>query len=182
MSSNPTAAVYRLLESETLWQTCRRVRGLLDAVGIDHAVCGGVAVCLHGYQRNTTDLDLVIDAVNQAATRQALSSAGFEWQVDTAKFQSPGGCPIRFQITVQTAGRGSGVSIPAPRGRDNVEDGDELCVVRLSQLIEMKLASGQANPRQFHKDFADVVELIVIRHLDGSFAARLHPSVRQAFR
>jgi UPF0042 nucleotide-binding protein len=28
---------------------------------IPHSVCGGVAVCLHGYQRNTTDVDLIIE-------------------------------------------------------------------------------------------------------------------------
>jgi hypothetical protein len=33
-----------------------------------------------------------------------------------------------------------------------------------------------------HKDFADVVELIVIRNLDGSFARFLHKSVRSTFR
>ncbi len=45
-----------------------------------------------------------------------------------------------------------------------------LSVVRLSRLIEMKIACGMSNLRRTHKDFADVVELISIRRLDGSFA------------
>jgi len=36
--------------------------------------------------------------------------------------------------------------------------------------------------RRTHKDFADVVELIAIHRLDGSFAQSLHKSVRKEFR
>ncbi|MFN6139536.1 MAG: hypothetical protein ACK480_13690 [Planctomycetota bacterium] len=50
-----------------------------------------------------------------------------------------------------------------------------------SRLIEMKLASGLGSMRRTHKDFADVVELIAIRRLDGSFAKYLHPSLRPTF-
>ncbi|MFY8072551.1 MAG: hypothetical protein ACOVNQ_12740 [Pirellula sp.] len=45
----------------------------------------------------------------------------------------------------------------------------------------MKLASGLGSMRRTHKDFADVVELIAIRRLDGSFAKYLHPSLRPTF-
>ena len=41
----------------------------------------------------------------------------------------------------------------------------------------MKIACGMSNVRRTHKDFADVVELIAIRHLDGSFARFLHKSL-----
>ncbi len=182
MMTNPTAAVYRLLENETLWQTSRRVRSLLDDAGIDHAVCGGVAVCLHGYRRNTTDLDLIIRSEDQTNVRRTLLAGGLQWQADTAEFIAAGGCPVQFLIAGQSAGKGSGVPIPLPAGRDNVEDRDELRVVRLSRLIEMKLASGSSNPRRIHRDFADVVELIDIRNLDATFATLLHRSVRDAFR
>jgi hypothetical protein len=33
-----------------------------------------------------------------------------------------------------------------------------------------------------HRDFADVVELIVVHGLDGSYARHLHKAVRPAFR
>jgi len=57
-----------------------------------------------------------------------------------------------------------------------------LSVVRLSRLIEIKIACGTSNLRRTHKDFADVVELIAIRKLDGSFARFLHKSLRPTFR
>ncbi len=33
---------------------------LLDATGIDYALCGGIAVALHGYPRFTKDIDLLV--------------------------------------------------------------------------------------------------------------------------
>jgi hypothetical protein len=53
-----------------------------------------------------------------------------------------------------------------------------LSVLTLAALIQSKLACGLGNLRRTHKDFADVVELIAIHQLDGSFARHLHESVR----
>ncbi|SMP80067.1 hypothetical protein SAMN06265222_1433, partial [Neorhodopirellula lusitana] len=64
----------------------------------------------------------------------------------------------------------------------NIEQIEGLLVVRLTRLIEMKIACGMSNLRRTHKDFADVVELIVVRNLDGSFARFLHKSLRPTFR
>ena len=77
---------------------------------------------------------------------------------------------------------GSEVQIPDPCGEQDVETIEGLSVLKLSQLIEMELACGSTNVRRTHKDFADVVELIAIRKLDGSFSRFLHKSVRKAFR
>ena len=85
-------------------------------------------------------------------------------------------------IAGQTAGKGSEVVIPEPTGEMNVEQREGLVVLRLSRLIEMKIACGISNLRRTHKDFADVVELITARNLDSSFARFLHPSLRATFR
>ncbi|MEM6979618.1 MAG: hypothetical protein AAF539_08095 [Planctomycetota bacterium] len=80
------------------------------------------------------------------------------------------------------AGKDSEVKIAVPEGDLNFEEIEGLSVIRLSRLIEMKIACGASNLRRTHRDFADVVELIAIRHLDGSFARFLHKSVRPTFR
>ena len=54
--------------------------------------------------------------------------------------------------------------------------------MKLSRLIEIKIASGLGSVRRTHKDFADVVELIAIRNLDSSFAQYLHKLIRQTFK
>ncbi|CAN0360057.1 unnamed protein product [Ectocarpus sp. 4 AP-2014] len=49
-----------MLGNETLWEAAQKTHAVLAAAGVPHAILGGVAVCLHGYQRNTADVDLVI--------------------------------------------------------------------------------------------------------------------------
>jgi hypothetical protein len=97
------------------------------------------------------------------------------------------GIAIQFLIAGQKAGKGTEVAgtevaVAEPLGDLNVEQLEGLCVVRLSRLIEMKIACGMSNLRRTHKVFADVVELISIRNLDRSFARFLHKSLRPTFR
>ena len=89
---------------------------------------------------------------------------------------------MQFLISGSKAGKDSEATIPEPTGDLNIEEREGLSVVKLSRLIEMKIASGLGSVRRTHKDFADVVELIAIRNLDSSFAQYLHKSIRQTFK
>lgn len=174
--------VYTMLGNESLWSVAARCHQLLSEAGIAYSVCGGVAVCLHGYQRNTTDLDLIIRGEDSDAVREILTKGGYSWDAEQAEFRTPDGIAIQFVIAGQKAGKETKVSISQPVGDLNVEQIEGLSVVRLSRLIEMKIACGMSNLRRTHKDFADVVELISKRGLDGSFARHLHKSLRPTFR
>ena len=58
-------------------------RELLDAVealnraGVPYALCGGMAVVLHGYPRLTREIDLLIRPQELEAAKTALAKAGF---------------------------------------------------------------------------------------------------------
>ncbi|MDA1161979.1 MAG: hypothetical protein O3B13_02645 [Planctomycetota bacterium] len=173
---------YSMLGNETLWETAALCDRALREAGIAYSVCGGVAACLHGYQRNTVDLDLIVQSEDSERIREVLRDAGLEWHPVAAEFRSNNGIAVQFLMAGESAGRGLEVRIPEPVGDSNVETIEGLTVVRLSRLIEMKLACGSANVRRTHKDFADVVELIDIRNLDSSFARFLHKSLRKTFR
>ncbi len=177
-----TQRIYALLGNESLWEVASHCHELFQRSKIAHSICGGVAVCLHGYQRNTTDLDLIIKQSDGAAVKQLLVAEGYLWDEQNKEFQSPSGVAVQFLIAGERAGKGSEVSIPEPEGEFNMEEIEGLSVVKLSRLIEMKIASGIGNLRRTHKDFADVVELIAIRKLDGSFSRYLHSSLRTTFR
>ena len=174
--------VYAMLGNDNLWETATLCHRLLSDAGIPHAVCGGVAVCLHGYPRNTLDVDLIIASDRAADVRQVLESGGLLWNADLKEFRTTGGIAVQFLMSGERAGNGSEVRLPEPFGDQNVEVIDGLPVVRLSRLIEIKIACGSENIRRTHKDFADVVELISIRNLDGMFAQKLHRTVRNTFR
>ena len=177
-----TEKAYAMLGNENLWVIAAQCHRVLADAGIPHSVCGGVAVCLHGYQRNTVDLDIIIQPERAADVMHLLEEAGMKWDAGLKEFHTSSGIAVQFLLTGDRAGRGSEVRLPVPEGDLNVEVIDGLPVLRLSRLIEIKIACGSGNVRRTHKDFADVVELIAKRHLDGSFAQYLHKSVRSTFR
>jgi len=179
----PTAEkIYTMLGNENLWQAAAQCHRILADADIAHTICGGVAVCLHGYQRNTVDLVLIVEPDRAADVRQLLEEAGLTWDVEAKEFRTNGGVAVQFLMTGDRGGNDSEVRIPVPTGELNVEVIEGLPVLRLSRLIEMKIACGLGSLRRTHKDFADVVELIAIRDLDGTFARFLHKSLRPTFR
>ena len=173
---------YHMLGQTPLWDTALSCHAALDEMAIPHAVIGGVAVCLHGYQRSTVDLDLLVRPNDTVRIKAALESAGFRWNSEHSEFRTNDGVPVQLLLCGSSAGRDSGVKLPDPSLSKTVVDIEGLPVVTLAKLIEMKVACGSGNLRRTHKDFADVVELIVANGLGKSFARYLHKSVRSAFR
>jgi hypothetical protein len=173
---------FRMLENETLWQLAERVHGILTQDRIDHAIVGGVAVCLHGYRRNTLDLDLLVHPKDSAAIRSTLESNGFEWDAAAKEFHSAAGPSIQLVLAGEREGPDQAATFPDPSDPKHVITIEGLPVLSLAQLIQSKLAYGLGDMRRAHKDFADVVELIAIHNLDASFARFLHKSVRKEFR
>jgi hypothetical protein len=174
--------VYAMLGNGTLWETAKSCHELLSEAQIPHAVAGGVAVCLHGYQRNTADLDLLVPAGKATVVRDVFEANGITWNEDDHEFRTPSGIAIHFLVAGERAGKGSEVRFPNPADADVATQLEGLPVLSLAALIECKIASGQSNLRRTHKDFADVVELIANHHLGRDFARHLHKSVWATFR
>jgi len=173
---------YQMLGNESVWKVAQQCDTIFRHAGISYSICGGVAVCLHGYQRNTVDLDMVVRPADSERIRAMFSKHGWQWDEARREFRTGDGFPIQMLMAGQKAGRDSEVAVAVPEGRDNVEEIEGMSVVRLSRLIEMKLACGMGDPRRTHRGFADVVELMLVRKLDGSFDRLLHKSVRKAYR
>jgi hypothetical protein len=173
---------YAMLGNESLWETAKTCHELLTDAGIPYAVAGGVAVCLHGYQRNTVDLDLLVQPGQAEAVRNAFASAGIAWNEEEHEFRTRAGIAIQFLVAGERAGKGSEVRFRDPGEPNVVIEREGLPVLTLAALIESKIACGQSNLRRTHKDFADVVELIAKHELGRDFAKHLHRSVRTTFR
>lgn len=173
--------VYAMLGNESLWETAKTCHELLTDAGIPYAVAGGVAVCLHGYQRNTVDLDLLVQPGQGEAIGATFASAGITWDDEEHEFRTPAGIAIQFLVAGERAGKGSEVCFRDPADLNTVTQREGLPVLSLAALIESKIACGQSNLRRTHKDFADVVELIAKHDLGRDFAKHLHKSVRAEF-
>lgn len=174
--------VYAMLGNSALWKVAVQSHEVLGQAGIAHTICDGVAVCLHGYQRNTTDIDLIVKAEDSDSIKELLGGLGYKWNDQEKEFSSPEGIVLQFLMAGTKAGKDSEVTVPEPSGDSNIELREGVSVVRLSRLIEMKIACGTGSLRRTHKDFADVVELIARRQLDSTFAKYLHRSVRKTFK
>jgi hypothetical protein len=178
-----TAAwTFRMLDNEILWHLAQRVHDLLTSQTIAHAIVGGVAVCLHGYRRNTVDLDLLVRADDHEAIRATLEADGLVWNARAKEFRTDSGLNVQFVVAGEREGRGQEAKFPDPGERRAVTTIEGLPVLSLAHLIQAKIACALGSPRRTHKDLADVVELIAIHRLDGSFARFLHKSVRPEFR
>ena len=176
------ARTYAMLENESLWEAAQAAHDVLLQAGIPHGVIGGVAVCLHGYRRNTVDVDLLVRPADAMLARQALETAGWTWEDEAKELRSPSGVAVQFLYTGEKAGAGSEVTLPDPGDEAVITQLENLPVLTLARLIESKLACGQGNLRRTHRDFADVVELIAAHDLSRSFAQHLHKSLRETFR
>jgi hypothetical protein len=177
-----TGKVYAMLGNESLWQVAQQCHEALRGVGVPHAIVGGVAVCLHGYQRNTVDLDVLVRQDDADTVRVALLQAGYTWSDEAHEFRSPSGIAVQFLLARERAGDNSEVVLPDPGDARTAIELEGLPVVSLARLIELKLACGEGNARRTHRDFADVVELIAIHDLSSAFARHLHKSLRKTFR
>jgi len=171
-----------MLGNEPLWETATRCHELLAEAKIPHAVVGGVAVCLHGYQRNTIDLDLLIRREDSKAVRESLENGNFNWNAKEKELVSPSGVAVPFLMAGDRAGSDSEVKLPDPADERATTEIEDLPVLTLAKLIESKVACGLGILRRTHKDFADVVELIVQNRLNSSFGRFLYKSLRTTYR
>jgi hypothetical protein len=60
-----------------LFQELKNVTAALEADGIDYALCGGVALAIHGVPRATQDIDLLLRPEDLARLRNAIRPCGF---------------------------------------------------------------------------------------------------------
>lgn len=164
-------------QRDQVHKSLRRVVKKLEKAGIAYALVGGMAVKTHGHERTTKDVDLLL-------TPEGLSE--FCLRFVPKDYEPVAGRPRRFvdrknQVTLDILvsglfpGRGTPGPIAFPDPAAVSENIQDLRVVNLPTLIQLKLAARR------HQDFADVVNLIVVHHLDESYLGRLHSSVHQDF-
>jgi hypothetical protein len=164
-------------------KTMRALARRLSQEGIDYAVAGGMALVVHGYRRETVDVDLLLSIEGRELFSQTLVGRGYAPLFPGARkgFRDTE-TGVKIDILTQGEFPGDGkpkpVSFPNPASASIEIDG--IRIVTLEKLIELKLASGMTAPHRL-RDLADVQELIKIRRLPPDFAERLDPYVRDKY-
>ncbi len=164
-------------------ETLRSIVRRLDALEIDYAVVGGLALFGHGYRRFTEDVDLLVTPEDLRRIHEELSGLGYlpKFRGSKQLRDTTTGVAVEFLTSGGFPGDGKPkpVRFPAPAQASVEIDGVKY--VNLPTLVDLKLASGLSNPDRM-KDVSDVVELIRALRLPANFADQLDPSVAGEFR
>ena len=170
-------------EASAVHKALRKVTGRLDALGIPYAIAGGMALFLHGFRRFTEDIDLLVTREGLARIHEELEGRGYLPPFEGSKNLRDAELGVRIEFLVAGEYPGDGkpkpVSFPDPAQASH--EVDQLKLLDLDKLVELKLASGITNPLRL-KDVADIQELIRLLKLPEAFADRLDPSVRDKYR
>ena len=134
-----------------------------DAAGVEYAVCGGIALAIHGHPRFTKDIDILIRANDLERALAAAAKIGFILEGGKITFRT--GTPDERSMFRVSRARGShlitlDLLLAGPayesvwRSRRTVDfQGRVVAVVSREGLIEMKLAAGRG------QDLLDIEKL-----------------------
>jgi hypothetical protein len=154
----------------------------LEDAGRPHAIAGAIACAAHGYERFTTDVDVLIRAEDLAAFKeQWLGPAyvevtpGLEAVRDTKR-----DVRIDFLLTGDYPGDGKPKPVSFPEPSAVTERIGAFDVIQLPRLLELKIASGMTAAHRM-RDLDDAMRLIAANRLDEAYAAELDPYVRDKY-
>jgi len=162
--------------------TLRRITAKLKELQIPYAVAGGMALNAHGYQRATTDVDILVNREGLQKIHAALEGLGYVAPFNGSKNlrETTSNTRIEFLITGDYPGDGKPKPMPFPDPSQVAVEIDGISYLSLPSLIELKLASGMTNPQR-EKDLTDVLELIMLLQLPRETVEQLNPYVRERF-
>jgi hypothetical protein len=143
----------------TLYGELRALVAALHAQRLDYALCGGVAVAIHGEPRATRDIDVLVAPKDLDGVRLVLKGLGYGLEAAPMLFRS--GLEVRriskvaegelFTVDLVLA---SAALEPIWSGREAMTWEDQpLWVVSRDGLVEMKRIAGRA------QDLADIERL-----------------------
>lgn len=144
-----------------------------------------MALYLSGYERLTTDVDLLMTPEGLETFRERFLGRGFRAAFSGAR-KTFRDTETKVKVEVITTGEYPGdgkpksVSFPDPAVASTDREG--IRVITLDKLIELKLASGLSAPHRTHIDLADVQRLIEELRLPLELADQLDASVRPEYR
>lgn len=164
-------------------RTMRKIAAKLDELAIPYAIVGGMALVLHGQERTTVDVDILLTPQGLRDVHSALEGLGYVAPFAGSKSlrDTETGVRIEFLVSGNYPGDGKPKPVAFPEPSSCTTEIDGIRVVNLPKFIELKLASGLTGGAARLKDFADVVALITVLKLPETMAAALNEYVRPKF-
>lgn len=145
----------------TLLDELSQLISALDANGIEYAVCGGLALAVHGFARATLDIDVLIQPESLERAYKIGAEKGFDIRgVDISFLERA----VEIKRISKIDDNGEVLSLDLLLVTPQVEDvwetrekvdflGNRLCVVSREGLLKMKRLAGRP------QDLADIERL-----------------------
>jgi|SaaInlStandDraft_1057018.scaffolds.fasta_scaffold11563_2 hypothetical protein len=147
----------------SLIEDMKEIVRVLDANDIDYALCGGLAVAIHGYVRFTQDIDIIILPEDLEKAKAVLKKTGYNLPSGLIPFKQKDGSFWEIFRLSKAMGKElytlalmlcTGSLEEKWQDRELVEaDDQEFKVVSKAGLISMKKEAGR------NKDLLDIEEL-----------------------
>jgi hypothetical protein len=166
-----------------VYETMNRLTRRLDEEHIPYAVIGGMALAAHGFERFTSDVDLLTTPEGLTRIHERLVGRGYVPAFQGARKalrDTTSNVQVEFITTGEFPGDGKPKPVQFPDPALVAVERDGYSVIDLPNLIELKLASGLSAARR-EKDLVDVRGLIERLKLPRELGAQLDASVRDAF-
>jgi hypothetical protein len=160
-----------------------KIARAFDELGIPYAIVGATAMMRYGYERMTSDVDVLVTRDGLEAFKAQRLGRGYleKFPGSRGLRDTENNITIDVLIAGDYPGDGKPKPVAFPDPSQEAETVEGISVLPLHRLIELKLASGISAAHRL-KDLADVLELIRIRDLPRDFEQHLDPSVREKFR
>ena len=165
--------------------TLRSLVEHLRRESIPYAIVGGMALNIHGYRRETTDVDILLTKEGLERFHERLVGRGYVPAFPGARktFRDPEtGVRIEALTTGEYPGDGRPKAVSFPDPSVASVDRGGYHVITLEKLIEMKISSGLSAAHRLYVDLADVQRLVEELRLPLDLDAKLDLSVRAEYR
>ncbi len=176
-----TAARF-FMEKSDVHQALYRLTDRLTKLEIPYAIVGALALNAYGYQRTTTDVDVLVRPEGLEAFKKAYLGRGYVEKFPGSKGLRDATVNVKIDVLLTGEyprdGKAKPVAFPDPAAAG--VRGERFALLALERLIELKVASGMTAPHRL-RDLADVIELIRVRRLPAEYAESLDPYVREKY-
>lgn len=154
----------------------------LTKLEIPYAIVGALALNAYGYQRTTSDIDVLLRPEGLESFKKACLGSGYEKLLGSKGVRdTEQNVKIDVVLTGEYPGDGKAKPIAFPDPARDAVRGERFALLPLPALLELKLASGMTAPHRL-RDLADVIEMIRVNALEEEFAASLDPYVQEKYR
>jgi len=171
------------MKSDLVHTTLERLARRLDEEEIPYAIIGGMALNIHGYERMTRDVDVLMTKAGLEKFIERCVGRGYAPAFSGARKafrDTTSQVPVEVLFTGEYPGDGKPKPVSFPDPATASVEIENIRVISIEKLIELKLASGLSAPHRL-RDLADVQDLIIKLNLPFELADRLDESVRAEY-